>query len=496
MLVLLSSRRFRRGNSLKGPLDSVFLRLTARRTRPVEPPPLLVELFERPSGKDGWSAESYPFLYRVTGGSSVPFYEVGSQLPLESVMVLRRAVNEVSLGLDPREVDPLTFGRLIEVLTQHSAERLASYGIRGRIRELSELAAYEAIGLSRILALAKDDRVTEFFVDSDLTPVYLDHTVSGRCESGIMLTERERDSLETHVDTFSGYTLDFKTPSLKNDLVIAGAILRVSIDLEPVSVNRFAMDVRRLNVSSMSLPKLIGLDVLSAEAAALLVGWLEAGANVTIVGETGTGKTTLLNALDEQVERRLRRLYIEDAVETRDMLDRGYHQMKVKVDPFERGDGSGRTKESEIVKALHRSPDIVILSEIQSEEHSRAFFQALASGSRGIQTFHASTIEQAIRRWVNMHHIAEQSLLDLGLMVQMARPDRLKQGRYVQRVCAVVQERGAPKLKELFMRDREFKLRGVADPGWPCQPEGVEPGKFAARVAIAMERIGRGGSAK
>jgi type IV secretory pathway ATPase VirB11/archaellum biosynthesis ATPase len=445
-------------------------------------------LFERPVGNEGWIGESYPFLYKVRNSDSTPYYEVACGLPSEYVVALRKAVSEVSLGLDSREVDPLTFSRLIEVLAQHSAERLASVGIRGRIRELSELAAYEAIGLSRILALAKDDRVTEFFVDSDLTPVYLDHATAGRCESGIVLTERERNAIETHADTFSGYTLDFKTPSLKNDLAIGGAILRVSLDLEPLSVNRFALDVRRLNVSSLSLPQLVGLDVLSREAAALLVGWLESGGNVTIVGETGTGKTTLLNALDEQVERRLRRLYIEDAVETRDMLGRGYHQIKLKVDPYERGDDSGRTKESEIVKALHRSPDIVILSEIQSEEHSRAFFQALASGARGIQTFHASTIEQAIRRWVSMHHISEQSLLDLGLIVQMARPDRLKQGRYVQRVCAVVQERGAPRLKELFMRDREFKLRNITGQDLPSPPEGVDSERLRARVSQSLER--------
>jgi pilus assembly protein CpaF len=365
--------------------------------------------------------------------------------------------------------------------------------VKGRIRELSELGAFEAIGLSRIYALARDDAVTEMFVDSEDTPVYLDHASAGRCESGICLTERERSALETHLDTFSGYTLDFKTPSLKNDLVIAGAVLRVSLDLEPVSVNRFALDIRRLNVSTLPLHKLISLGVLSLQAAATLVGWLEVGGNVTIVGETGTGKTTLLNALDELVERRLRRVYIEDAVETRDMLHRGFHQMKLKVDPYDRGGEAGRTKESEIVKALHRSPDIVILSEIQSEEHSRAFFQALASGARGLQTFHASSVEQAIRRWVNLHHIAEQSLLDLGLMVQMARPDRLKQGRFVQRICQVCQERGAPKLKELFLRDRGFKLQAAAGEGWPLPPEGVEPTTFQSRVDRASVNIARSG---
>ena len=470
-------------------LGTLLIALAARRRREPDPPPLLVELLARPQEGEGWTGGSYPFQYRVTSRDSAPFYQVGSELTTDMTVRLRKVVGEVSAALDPKEVDPLTFTRLIQVLTLHSAERLASHGTRGRVKELSELAAYEAVGLTRVFALARDDRVTEFFVDSDSSPVYLDHMVAGRCETDLILTSREREALQTHVDTFSGYTLDFKTPSLKNDLAIGGAILRISLDLEPVSVNRFALDVRRLNVSSLSLPELIGLSVLSEEAAAVLVGWLEAGGNVTIIGETGTGKTTLLNALDERLDRRLRRLYIEDAVETKDLLERGYHQMKVKVDPFERGDGSGRTKESEIVKALHRSPDIVILSEIQSEEHSRAFFQALASGARGIQTFHASTIEQAIRRWGGMHHIPEQNMLDLGLMVQMSRPDRLNQARYVLRVSQVTGEGGALRLKELFLRDREFRLRDAAGPGWPRPPEGAEPGRFRLRMQTALAKL-------
>jgi hypothetical protein len=78
-------------------------------------------------------------------------------------------------------------------------------------------------------------------------------------------------------------------------------------------------------------------------------------------------------------------------------------------------------------------------------------------------------------------------------MVQMVRPDRLKQGRYVQRICQVCQERGAPRLKELFMRDRGFKLQAVAGEGWPLPPEGVEPEMFRSRVERARKKIAESG---
>jgi type IV secretory pathway ATPase VirB11/archaellum biosynthesis ATPase len=225
------------------------------------------------------------------------------------------------------------------------------------------------------------------------------------------------------------------------------------------------------------------MDAISREAAAFLVVWLEAGGNVTIIGETGTGKTTLMNALDERIDPRLRRIYIEDAVETRDLLEKGYHQLKIKVDPVDRGGKATHSKESEVVKVLHRSPDLVLLSEIQSEEHSRAFFHSLSAGIRGMQTFHASSVEQAIRRWTTSHGISKVGLLDLGIMVQMARPDRLGPSRFVTRICVMVSEDGEPRLREIFARDREGRLVQVQD--WNRIPP---PGNEDARQFMSKAR--------
>ncbi len=448
---------------MEGEFGRILLKMAGRKKEQHRGEPLLIELLQ--PLEDGEEVESYhaaPFVYSIrtdTGGKMN--YSVLPDVSAPEIGRLRSAVAEVSASLDIASVSPLTFTRLVEVISQSAAGHLAAIRDAERVRALSRLAAFEAVGIPTVYALSLDRSVSEFFVDAPNTPVYLDHTRHGRCETPITLTEREREAITTHMDTFKGYTIDFSNPSLKNEFDIFGNRLRISLDLSPLAVNSFSLDVRKLTSAVLTLTDLVQMEVVSGEAASFILAALELGMNVTIVGETGTGKTTLLNALDEAMNPQLRRIYIEDAVETKDLLSRGYHQMKLKVDPLERGGEGSRTKSAEIIKILHRSPDLVVLGEIQSEEHSRAFFHALSAGIRGLQTFHASSTQQAIRRWTEMHGISKANLLDLDIIVEMARPEKLGSRRQVQSVALLVEEEGEPRLRDFYARGRDGRLQRI-----------------------------------
>ncbi len=446
---------------MEGPITRTIQRIAGKKRGAVRSQPLLLELFQETGGDEAETYSIPPFVFTIKREDGRMNYQAVPDLSPRELVRLRETVAEVSAGLRPSALNPLTFTGLVETLSQAGAGCLATIGDTDRVRILSRLAAFEAVGIPTVYCLSLDDSVSEFYVDSPGTPIYLDHAKYGRCETQLTLTERERKAVETHMDTFKGYTIDFSNPSLKNEFDIFGHRLRVSLDLSPLAVSSFSLDVRKLTSSELTLVDLVRGNVLSAESASFLLAALDLGMNVTIVGETGTGKTTLLNALDEAMNPRLRRIYVEDAVETKDMLARGYHQMKLKVDPFERGAESSRTKSIEITKILHRSPDVVILGEIQSEEHSKAFFHALSAGIRGLQTFHASSTTQAVRRWREMHGISKTNLLDLDVLVQMARPERLGSSRQVFGISLVVEEEGEARLRELYSRGKDAHLQRI-----------------------------------
>jgi type IV secretory pathway ATPase VirB11/archaellum biosynthesis ATPase len=449
---------------MDGPLTRAIRRVAAKKAPPPRGSPLLLELLQEAEGEELESYRVPPFTYTLKRAGERTLYQALPELHATELAALRGAVAEMQSSLNPSSIDPLTFTGLVETLSHAGVPRLAPALDPDRVRTLSRLAALEAVGLPTVYCLSLDDRVSEFYVDAPGAPVYLDHAEYGRCETSMTLTGRERKALETHMDTFKGYTIDYSNPSLKNEFDIFGKRLRIALDLSPLAVNSFSLDVRKLTSSELTIEDLARTGVLSPEAAGFLLAGLEIGMNVTIVGETGTGKTTLLNALDEAMSPRLRRVYVEDAVETKDLLERGYHQLKLKVDTFERAAEGSRTKSAEITKMLHRSPDVVILGEIQSEEHSRAFFHALSAGIRGLQTFHASSASQAIRRWREMHGISKANLLDLDIVVQMARPDRLGSRRQVFGISLLVEEEGEPRLREFYSRGREGPLRRIV--GW------------------------------
>ncbi len=308
----------------------------------------------------------------------------------------------------------------------------------GKVNTLSILAAYRSMRLLKIMPFLLDEDVDEIFLDNPDGFLYIDHRRWGRCRTNIHLSGREVSALKTRLRAESGLRLDAINPSLKTELFANDFQARFSIDIPPLSVDGAHLDIRKLRRKYFTLPELIFNGTLTSEAAAYLYFCLTRKRNITVIGEPGSGKTTLINTIDLLTPPEWRKITVEDVVESIPQTKFGNHQIRLKVKPFESLDREGLTKSVEIIKLLHRAPDWIYLGEIQTAEHSLAMFHALAAGLKGLQTCHAASPEQAIVRWATHHKVPVICFFDLDLIVQTKKL-RIsgKDVRRVIKICEV-----------------------------------------------------------
>lgn len=90
---------------------------------------------------------------------------------------------------------------------------------------------------------------------------------------------------------------------------------RVNVVLKPIALNGPILTIRKFPEEPMNMKKLIDQGALTHEAAAFLEKIVRAKYNIFISGGTGTGKTTMLNALMDYVSKDERVITIEDSAE-------------------------------------------------------------------------------------------------------------------------------------------------------------------------------------
>jgi pilus assembly protein CpaF len=190
---------------------------------------------------------------------------------------------------------------------------------------------------------------------------------------------------------------------MKADLVTDWFHIRVTADIPPLSVDGTHLSLRKLRQGTFTLPRLCANGTLTPEAGAFLTWAYLNFVNLTIVGAPGSGKTTFQNALLGLTPPHLRVISVEDTIESQSSEHIG-HLIRFKVDPFEK-DVKRSTKPAEIIKLLHRAPDILNLGEITTAEHALSWFHAMSAGIPSIQTIHGSSLEYLLMRVTEIFQI-------------------------------------------------------------------------------------------
>jgi pilus assembly protein CpaF len=239
---------------------------------------------------------------------------------------------------------------------------------------------------------------------------------------------------------------------------------RVNATLPPLSLSGPLLTIRKFAKQRYNLDNLIELHTLTSDTAELLHRCIEARLNVLISGGTGTGKTTLLNALSSSIPSSERIITIEDAAELQ-LAQRHVLRLESRPPNIE---GQGQVTIRELVRnSLRMRPDRIVVGEVRGPE-ALDMLQAMNTGHDGsLSTVHANSPRDALARIETMvlmagfdlplRAIRQQVCSALELLIQI---ERLHDG--TRRVTAITEvqrmEQDIITLQDLFV----FRVDAVA----------------------------------
>lgn len=359
--------------------------------------------------------------------------------------------------------------------------------------------------LAPVLPLLDDPSVTEVMING-ASEVFVERRgklvrTDARFESGDALLSALRV-----VAQFVGRGFDEAQPILEARLPDGS---RVEALLPPIAPDGPSVAIRRFSKERLTLEKLLEFGALTPDAAQTLHALVEGKQNVVVAGGTGSGKTSLLNAISAFIPRDERVIVIEDA---RELQLQREHVVQLETRPAD-SRGKGAVTIRDLFKAtLRMRPDRIVLGEIRGGE-ALDLIQAMTSGHGGcLATVHATYPIDTLNRLETLALMSGVELPLFALRSQLAsavdiivQTARLRDGRRM--VTHITEVAGADPQRGYALKDIFVSLAGPkqADGHVRCEllPTGVLPnclpllnaqGLDLPRAVLENARAARGGS--
>ena len=341
-------------------------------------------------------------------------------------------------------------------------------------REILKTSRENCLLLEEKLRLQKElfnsmrrlDMLQELIEDPDVTEIMVNGPRDIFIERSGRLTRWERSfSSKGKLEDVVQQIVSFCNRSVSKANPIADARLadgsRVNIVLDPVALNGPVVTIRRFPKEPVRMRQLLEWGSISAEAAAFLQQVVKAGYNIFVSGGTGSGKTTVLNALSEYIPSDERIITIEDNAELQ--LDRVTNLVTLEARNANLEGEREITIRDLIKTSLRMRPDRIIVGEIRGAE-AIDMLQAMNTGHDGsLSTGHANSPGDMLSRLETMvlmgmdlplTAVRRQIASGVDLIVHLGR---LRDGS--RKVLEIVEldgmEQGEIRLRPLFTFEEE-----------------------------------------
>jgi pilus assembly protein CpaF len=300
--------------------------------------------------------------------------------------------------VDPEAAASLNKEELTEEFRPIILEVLAELKLTLNRREqfaLEKVLVDELLGFGPLEELLGDPEISDIMVNGP-QQTYIEK--SGRLQlANIQFRDEEHlFQIAQRIVNQVGRRVDQTTP-LADARLKDGS--RVNVIVPPLSLRGTAISIRKFSEKPITIDMLKGFGSMDEKMATVLKIAGAARMNIVISGGTGSGKTTMLNALSKMIDPGERVLTIEDAAELRLQQP---HWLPLETRPPNL-EGEGAITIGDLVKnALRMRPDRIILGEIRGAE----CFDLLAAMNTGhdgsMCTLHSNSPRECLGRMENM----------------------------------------------------------------------------------------------
>ncbi|MCU1278735.1 MAG: Type secretion system hydrolase TadA/VirB11/CpaF, TadA subfamily, partial [bacterium] len=345
--------------------------------------------------------------------------------------------------------------------------------------------------LAPVAPFLRDDRVSEIMING-FEEVYIERGCMIERSDVRFSSDHALESAVRNIAQFVGNCVSAVLPLLDARLPDGS---RVCAILPPASRRGICVSIRRFPKERLTVDQLLRYGAITQTARNFLEICVLLKRNVMVAGGTGSGKTSLLNALSSFVPERERIVVIEDSSEVQLQQP---HAVYLEARPPDAKGRNAVTIRDLLRATLRLRPDRIVVGECRGGE-ALDLIQAMTSGHGGsLSTVHATYPHDTLHRLETLCLMSDVELPLSAMRAQIAsavniivQTSRMNDGsRKVTHVaeCLGLDEGGQYRLSMLF----EWKQSGVeAKSGrvlGTLHPTGAQP-TFAEEVVGAGLRL-------
>jgi len=323
------------------------------------------------------------------------FIEPSHLRQLKGIQLLAGTIGKKVLGIqDPLEKDiertPERERKVVAAIEQMAKGGKLRFG-NVSSRTVVELVCDELFGLGPIDRFVRDDSISEIMVNGPYV-IFIER-------DGKMVESGHKFVDDAHVERIIGRIVRPLGRSIGPQNPLVDARLpdgsRVNAAVSPCTLDGPSVTIRKFSRKKLKLRDLVRFGAMSDDMKEFLKALVRGRQNIVVSGGTGSGKTTLINALSDYISPDERVVTIEDAAELK-LSQRNVVRLESKKrsaqDPVE------ITIRDCLVNALRMRPERILIGECRAAE-AFDMLQAMNTGHDGsMTTVHANNPRDAIGR--------------------------------------------------------------------------------------------------